>query len=95
MELPNAPVLTCRYCRSIKITDFKYFLDIAVTHSPKIIINSKKTIMKTEDYYNSNLGCYIAQLQSVIKVDGRLLRDEDIVARAHMSKSTYQQIKKG
>lgn len=51
--------------------------------------------MKTEDYYNSNLGCYIAQLQGVIKVDGRLLRDEDIVARAHMSKSTYQQIKKG
>lgn len=95
MELPNAPVLTCRYCRSIKITDFKHFLDIAVTHSPKIIINSKKTIMKTEDYYNSNLGCYIAQLQSVIKVDGRLLRDEDIVARAQMSKSTYQQIKKG
>lgn len=51
--------------------------------------------MKTEDYYNSNLGCYITQLQSVIKVDGRLLRDEDIVARAQMSKSTYQQIKKG
>lgn len=49
-----------------------------------------------KDYFqNQNLGEFIMQLQSVIKVDGRLLRDEDIVARAHMSKSTYQQIKKG
>ena len=51
--------------------------------------------MKKEQSFNSNLGDYITQLQSVIKVDGRLLRDEDIVARAQMSKSTYQQIKKG
>ena len=37
--------------------------------------------MKKEQSFNPNLGDYITQLQSVIKVDGRLLRDEDIVAR--------------
>lgn len=51
--------------------------------------------MKKEQSFNPNLCAYITQLQSVIKVNGRLLRDEDIVARAQMSKSTYQQIKKG
>ena len=58
-------------------------------------IIKKSFHMNKEQYYNVHLGEFITRLQRIIQVDGRLLRDEDIVAGARISKSTYQQIKKG
>lgn len=58
------------------------------------IIEHKQTIMKKIQYQCPHLGAYIAELQYVVPVDGRLLSEAALARRAHMSKTTVENVKK-
>ena len=51
--------------------------------------------MKKIQYQCPHLGAYIAELQYVVPVDGRLLSEAALARRAHMSKTTVENVKKG
>ena len=51
--------------------------------------------MKKTQYQSVHLGAYIAELQHAVPVDGKLLSEADLARRAHMSKTTVENVKKG